>query len=170
MYRADTLKNAMTSLAAALLVVLATAGIAQSQDVTPEHLKVAEETVAASKSTASLDRILPDIAERAKSQLISNRPDAADQISAIVDDVAISLAPRRGDLELEVARAYATIFTEDELKKISEFYQSEAGKKLIEQTPVVARAIDQAARLWTNGIQRDLQQAIAKKLDEAGLR
>ena len=102
--------------------------------------------------------------------VVSNRPDAADQISAIVDDVAISLAPRRGDLELEVARAYATIFTEDELKKISEFYQSEAGKKLIEQTPVVARAIDQAARLWTNGIQRDLQQAIAKKLDEAGLR
>ena len=160
----------MANLAAALTLLVATAGFSYGQDITEEHLQLSKKTVAASRSTESLDQILPGLAERAKEQLIANRPDAADQISDIVDTAAISLAPRRGDLELEVARAYATIFTEDELKKISEFYQSEAGKKLIEQTPVVARAIDQAARLWTNGIQRDLQQAIAKKLDEAGLR
>lgn len=170
MYRANRVTNAMAGLAMTLMLVLAMAGIARGQDISEEHLKAAREAVAASKSTRTLDAILPQLAERSKTQLIDTRPDAAEQISTIVDDVAISLAPRRGDLEEEVARAYARIFTADELKEISTFYNTEAGKKLIEQTPVVARAIDQAARVWTNGIRRDLQQEVAKKLGEAGLR
>ncbi len=170
MYRANRVTNAMTGLAVTLMLVLAMAGIARGQDISEEHLKAAREAVAASKSTQTLDGILPELAERSKTQLIDTRPDAADQISAIVDDAAIALASRRGDLEEEVARAYARIFTEDELKAISAFYNSEAGQKLIVQTPVVARAIDQAARVWTNGIRRDLQQEVAKKLGEAGLR
>lgn len=169
MYRSRNITNLMAGLAAALSLVVATAGFSYGQDITEEHFKVAKQSVAASKSTQSLDRILPDLAERAKQQLIANRPDAADQISDIVDEVALSLASRRGDLEDEVARAYARIFTEAELKEILAFYSSETGKKLIEQTPVVARSIDQAARVWTNGIQRDLQQEVGKKLQEAGL-
>ena len=159
----------MANLAAALTLLVATAGFSYGQDITEEHLQLSKKTVAASRSTESLDQILPGLAERAKEQLIANRPDAADQISDIVDTAAISLAPRRGDLEDEVARAYARVFTIDELKQMYDFYTSETGKKLIEQTPVMARNIDQAARVWTNGIQRDLQQEVTKKLAEAGL-
>jgi len=169
MYRIRSPKMAAVFFAFALAIGLGAAGVSRAQDVTPEHLKIAKEAVEASKSTVSLDRILPQLAERAKHDLISKRPDEADQISSIVDDVALSLAPRRGDLEEEVARAYARIFTEDELKQIAAFYKSDAGKKLIEQTPVVARAIDQAARVWSNGIRRDMSQAIGKKLKDAGL-
>jgi hypothetical protein len=159
----------MASLAAAFVLVVMAANFTQAQEVSEEQLKIAKQAVAASKSTRTLDNILPSLAENAKKQLIANRPDEADQISDIVDEVAISLAPRRGDLEDEVARAYARIFTIDELKAITAFYTSETGKKLIEQTPVVARSIDQAARVWTNGIRRDLQQGVTKKLQEAGM-
>ena len=122
--------------------------------------------MAASKTTVALDNILPGMAETVKKQLIANRPDEADHISEVVDDVAISLAHRRGDLEDEVARAFARIFTIDELTAIKTFYDSDAGKKLIAETPVVNRSIDQAARVWTNGIQRDMQQQVRDKLNE----
>lgn len=159
---------AVAALAVAALA-MATVAPAGAQEISEAHLKAAKEAVAASQSTTSLDNILPRIAEQAKQQLIANRPDAAEQISQIVDDVAISLAPRRGALEEEVAYGYARIFTVEELNQITAFYKTDAGKKLIAETPTVARSIDQAARVWTNGIQRDLRDQVAAKLQEAGL-
>lgn len=169
MDRVRNLARMTAVVALGLVMAAAMAAAPRAQEISPEHLHAAKEAVAASKSTNSLDNILPRLAESAKQQLISNRPDAADQISQIVDDTAISLAPRRGDLEEEVARGYARIFTIDELKQITTFYNTEAGKKLIAETPTVARSIDQAARVWTNGVQRDLREQVNKKLQEAGL-
>jgi len=169
MIRAQTFRRAAAAIAGAILLLTFLSPSARAQDVTESHLKAARAAVAASNSTGSLDDILPRLAEQAKQNLITNRPDAADQINVIVNDVAISLAPRRADLEDEVARAYARIFTEAELNEIAAFYLTETGKKLIAQTPDVARSIDQAARVWTNGIQRDLRNEVGKKLVEAGL-
>lgn len=152
-----------------MATLLAFPGAAGAQEATPEHLAAARKAVEASQSTASMDAILPSLGERAKQQLIANRPDAADQISALVDEATISLASRRGDLEDEVARIYARIFTEAELNEITAFYETDAGKKLINQTPIIARAMDAASRVWTSGVQRDLQAAVAKKIQEAGL-
>ncbi len=140
-----------------------------AQEISPEHLAAAREAVVASKSTASLDGILPGIGEQAKQQLINNRPDAADQIAAIVDEATLTLAARRANLEDEIARIYARIFTPDELKQIAEFYKTEAGQKLIRETPVIARSMEEAARVWAAGIQRDLSQEVGKKIAEAGL-
>jgi hypothetical protein len=160
---------AVARVAALSSLMALAAAPAMAQEVAPEHLSAAKAAVAASGSTASLDVILPSEAEKIKQQLIANRPDAADKITAIVDATAIAMASRRRDLEDEVARGYAKLFTAAELKAIGDFYNSSAGKKLIEQTPAVGRMIEQSARVWSNGIVRDLQQEVAKKLKEAGL-
>ncbi|MEZ5870398.1 MAG: DUF2059 domain-containing protein [Nitratireductor sp.] len=156
------------ALLAGMLGIAASQG-ASAQEVSEAHLGAARAAVAASASTTSLDNILPEIGERAKQQLITNRPDEADKISAVVDEATIALAARRRDLEDEVARIYANVFSEAELKTIEEFYKTEAGQKLIRETPVIARSMDQAARVWTNGMQRDLSAEVAKRLKEAGL-
>jgi len=165
-----TMNKFLATLAAiGIAALLALPGAATAQEATAEHLAVARKAVDATQSTASMDAILPNLGESAKQQLIANRPDAADQISTLVDEVTISLAGRRGDLEGEVARIYARIFTESELNEIIAFYETDAGKKLIRQTPIIARAMDNATRVWTSGVQRDLQAAVAKKIQEAGL-
>jgi len=155
---------------AAMLFAAATIALpAAAQDITEEHLAAARVAIAASQSTASMDIILPNIGERLKQQLIDARPDAAEQINAIVNDATIELAPRRGDLEEEVARTYARIFSIEELKQIEEFYKTDAGKKLISETAVIARSMEEASRVWATGVQRDLQEAVNKKIEEAGL-
>lgn len=156
---------------AALLAVLFIAAPlkAGAQEISAELLAAAREAVAASQSTASLDVILPNLGEQVKGQLISNRPDAADKINTLVDEVTISLAARRGSLEDEVARIYARIFTLEELKQVTSFYKTDAGAKLIRETPVIARSIEEAARVWSAGIQRDLQQEVQKKITEGAL-
>ena len=146
-----------------------TASNAVAQEISDEHLAAARAAVAASKTTRQLDAILPQIGEALKERLISGRPDAAAQISSIVDEATLSLAPRRGDLETEIARSYARIFSIEELQVISEFYNTETGKKLIEQLPLIGRLMTEASRVWSTGLQRDMGVIVSEKLQEAGL-
>lgn len=138
----------------------------QAQEPAQSHLIAAKAAISATGTSAPLDNILPIMAEQAKTQLISSRPDIAAVISDIVDNATIALAPRRGDLENEVASIYVKVFTEEELKEIAEFYLSGAGKKLLAEAPIIERQIKQASQTWGSGVRRDLSQAIGEKMRE----
>ncbi|WP_062202828.1 DUF2059 domain-containing protein [Aureimonas sp. AU12] len=145
----------------AMLATVAVAGLsaapALAQDASPSHLAAAREAVDSIDTTEQFDQILLNAATQIKAELIVNNPDLQSQISDMVDESAIALAPRRGALENEIARIYAKLFTEQELREIAEFYKSEAGRKLIQQGPTASREMMAAADVWSNGIVRDLR-------------
>jgi uncharacterized protein len=162
--------NRMTSIRRLALAALASALVAVSlpasaQDVTPEQLNAARAAVAAIKATDPFDAILPEGAEALKQQLINKNPDMQEIISTTVDEKALALAPRRADLEKEAATAYARNFTVEQLDAIAAFYNSDAGKALLEKGPLVLREVGKAAQIWQNGIGRDLQVEVGKSLD-----
>src|SRR5690606_22972124 len=99
-------------------------------------------------------------------ELIQKNPDLQADINRIVDQTALSLAVRRGDLEKEASLAYARVFTEAELKDIATFYQSESGKKLMNDGPIAGREIIKAAEIWQRGIGRDLAQQVGEQLSK----
>ncbi|WP_075996673.1 DUF2059 domain-containing protein [Salaquimonas pukyongi] len=147
---------------------LGTAAV-HAQDASASHLAAAKRAIVATRSTNRLDAILPQMAQQAKAELIRNRPDKEAEITALVDEAAISLAGRRGDLEGEIVQIFSRIFSEDELNAIADFYETDAGKKFLSETPVMLREIDRASRVWTNGVQRDLATAVREKMTAAGL-
>ena len=73
------------------------------------------------------------------------------------------LAPRFQELVNDVAKNYATSFTEQELKDILAFYKTPAGKKLISDQPKVVDASLKFAQTWANTLS---EQVIAKMRDE----
>lgn len=138
--------------------------VAYAQDPSPAQLDVARAAVEALHATDDFDAILPNAAEALKASLIQADPNLQEQITTTVNEQALKMAARRGDLEKEIASIYAKTFTTDELKAIADFYNSEAGKKLIENGPAVTRDTIKAARIWSNGIARDLADATNKAL------
>jgi hypothetical protein len=137
---------------------------AQAQEIPEAQLAAARDAITALNVTDRYDNILPTLSERLKAQFIQASPNFQNQISAIVDEQALALAPRRADLEKEAASIYAKSFTADELKTISTFFNTEAGKKLLTSTPLVSRELARAAEIWTNGISRDLSAKSTEKL------
>ncbi|MFK7903109.1 MAG: DUF2059 domain-containing protein [Nitratireductor sp.] len=151
------------------LVTIGSFGFVNAQEVSESHIAAAKRMIAATSSTQRLDSILPQSADAVKNSLIRNRPDQEAVITDVVDLAALELAPRRGDLESEVAQIFTRIFTEDELNTVSAFYETEAGKKFLTESPIALREISGAARVWSNGIQRDLAANSNAKLKEMGL-
>jgi uncharacterized protein len=159
-------KSAVFSRAFALALALSgsMAIQARAQEIPEAHLTAARNAITALNVTDRFDNILPTLAERLKAQFIQSSPNFQDQISTIVDEEALILAPRRADLEREAATIYARSFSEEELNTISTFFNTEAGKKLLTSTPLVSRELGRAAEIWSNGISRDLSSQSTAKL------
>lgn len=145
--------------------VLAAAVPAFAQDISAAHLKAAREAVAAIKATDYYDGILPQAAAALKGQMIDKNPDLQEIITSTVDDTALKLAGRRSDLEKEAALAYARVFSAEDLTAIAAFYTSAAGKKLLQDGPIVTREVAKAADIWQRGIARDLAEQAAGALE-----
>jgi hypothetical protein len=151
--------------AGAAVALLAFGAIpSRADDISPSHLQAARDAVSAIRTTDAFDRILPSAAQALKGQLIQKDPNLQQDIIDIVDAQALALAPRRADLETESATDYAKAFSEDELKAIAAFYNSEAGKKLLDKGPEVTAELARAAQIWQRGIARDLAEAVAKEM------
>ncbi len=150
--------------ALAMLVSGATTLSANAQEVTDAQLAAAREAISSLKVTDLYDSILPSVAERLKGQYIQASPNFQNQISSVVDAQALALAPRRADLEKEAATIYAKTFTVEELRSISTFFNTETGKKLLTNQPLVTRELGKAAQIWANGISRDLTNQSTDKL------
>lgn len=162
------IKHSCQMLAAgALFAVAAMVQPVQAQDISETHLDAAHQAIAAIRATEQFDAILPNAARALKAELIQKNPDLQEIIIETVDETAIALASRRADLEREAALAYARVLSEEQLNQIAEFYNSEAGKKLIEVGPIATREVIQAAEIWQRGIARDLAAQTAEKLAAA---
>ncbi|MGN6582427.1 MAG: DUF2059 domain-containing protein [Rhizobiaceae bacterium] len=164
---ANTARSLTTTLAAAAMLALSLSVASAADDAataTPAHLKAARAAIAALHITDPFDSILPQAAQSLKNQLIEKNPNLQDLIIKVVDEKTLALVPRRADLEKEAARAYAKLFSEQELNAIATFYNSEAGKKLIQNGPIASRQIAEAADIWQRGIARDLAQSVGDEM------
>ena len=150
-----------------VMALLGFSGAAFAADATPEQIAAARAAITAIKATDQFDLILPQAADALRGEMIQKDPNLEQAISAAVDEEVIKLAARRADLEAEAARAYANIFSLEELNAITAFYSSDAGKKLIAEGPLATRKVIEAANIWQAGVARDLAEAVAKKVKVA---
>ena len=155
---------------AAIVISGALAGGVLAQEASESHLSAARAAIQAINATDPYDAILPAVSEGLAARLIQNNPDLEAQISQFVQEETLAIAARRADLENEAAKAYARAFTEADLRAIADFYATDAGRALLLNAPVVAREVDIAAAVWRRGIERDLVDAVSRRLDQAGVR
>jgi hypothetical protein len=155
-----------TVTAAFAFAFLAAAAPASAQEnISESHLKAAREAVAAIHATEDFDQILPQAAAALKQELIQKNPDLQEIIIKTVDEETFALVARRADLEKEAALAYARVFPEQDLQAIAAFYNSDPGKKLLADGPIVTRELFKAADIWQRGVARDLAQNVGTKLE-----
>jgi hypothetical protein len=113
--------------------------------------------------------VLPSVAENVQNQLIRTRPDLHKEVSDAVEAVALTLVARRQDLNNDIARIWATKFTEQELKEISAFYQSPAGSKFALEGPLVIQDTYQSVQAWSGRVTEELLEKSREELKKRGI-
>lgn len=131
------------------LLLASPAAFAQSKP-SPAALASAKELIAATSAMTLFNPLIAGVVEQAKLLFLQQNPGLSKDLNEISAQLRSELAPRFSELSEEVARLYATEFTEQELKDIVVFYKSSAGQKLLTQQPKVIDGSMKFAQNWAN--------------------
>ena len=126
-------------------------------------MATAKELIASTQATTVFNPLIAGVIEQAKLLYLQQNPALGKDLNEIAADLRKQYAPRFVELSDEMARLYATRFTEPELKAILAFYQSPAGKKLLTEQPNIVDTSMRFAQDWANKLS---DQVIAKMRDE----
>ena len=149
---------------ASVAVVLALASpAAYAQQPSAAAMATAKEIVAVTGAMTLFNPLIPGVVEQAKLLFLQQNPALSKDLNEISAKLRSDLAPRFEELVNDVAKNYATSFTEQELKDILAFYKTPAGRKLISDQPKVVDASLKFAQTWANTLS---EQVIAKMRDE----
>jgi hypothetical protein len=137
---------------------------AEAPEVDPARLELAQELIVLSKSRDTFDAVLPNIADQVKTTLIRSNPQMQLGIIEIVDRVALDLVDKRADLDRVLARIWASVFEEQELQDLIDFYSSETGKKFAERQPRLLAAQLGAAEAWGRSLSQEMLRQVQTQL------
>ena len=141
---------------------------AYSQQPSAAAIASAKELMAATGATTVFTPLIAGVVEQAKLLFLQQDPSLAKDLNEITAQMRTDLAPRFSQLTDEVAKLYATSFTEDELKAILTFYQSPVGKKLLERQPRIVDGSMQFAQDWANKLSDEVTAKMRNELKKRG--
>ena len=124
---------------AGLALGLVFAGVpakAQTQaQPSPAAIAAAKEILAMKHASAMYQNAVPNLVERTKETLIASNLNYQKDLNEVAPIVAKNLAGRQQEIGEGMAKAFATEFTEQELKELVAFYKSPLGQKLLTAEP-----------------------------------
>jgi len=137
--------------------------VAHAQQPSAASMQLAKQLITATGATSVFNPLIAGVVEQAKLLFLQQDPSLAKDLNEVAAKMRTDLQPRFAELNDEVAKLYATNFTEQELKDILTFYQSPAGKKLLVTQPKVIDSSMAFAQTWANKLS---DEVIAKMRDE----
>jgi uncharacterized protein len=126
-------------------------------------MATAKELITIAGATTLFTPLIAGVVEQAKNLYLQQDPSLAKDLNEIATQLRNDLQPRFTELTDEVARLYATNFTDQELKDILTFYKTASGKKLLSEQPKLVDSSMKFAQEWANKLS---DQVVVKMRDE----
>ena len=158
----EIMKGAMRP-AAVALTLMGLGTVAEAQQPSATAIQTAKEIVNVTGAMALFNPLIPGVIEQAKNLFLQQNPGLSKDLNEITTKMRADLTPRFGELTSEVAKLYASHFTEAELKELLAFYKTPVGMKLIVEQPKVGEEGLKFAQTWANNLS---DEVIVKMRDE----
>lgn len=133
-------------------------------EIPEERMQLAMQLVKLSGLSSGFNEILPNIADQAKNAFIRANPQMQLGIIEVVDRIALALVPRRSELDVYLARVWASGFSDEEMQDLIDFYNTDTGKKFSDQLPQLLAVQMSAAQEWGRSVGDDLTSRVAEEL------
>ena len=159
------------------LVRLAAAGLAAfllsatptlAQQPSKASLALANEILEIKGSMSIFDAVIPGVIEKSKSSLMQMNPNLFKDLNDVANNLRKEFAPRLDTLRADVARIYASRFTEQEMKDTIAFYKSPLGKKILTEEPAFDDRSMTAAQEWAIKLNDEILQRFRAEMKKRG--
>jgi uncharacterized protein len=156
---------------------LAGAGLpAQAQQAAPQQLKPASPAaIASAKEILALKNVsamyanaIPSIVQRTKQSILQNNLNYQKDLDEVAVTVAQTLAGREKEIGEQMAKIYASDFTEQELKDLVTFYKSPLGAKLLGEEPKAISASIAYMNQWAQAFSEEVNGYFRAEMRKRG--
>jgi uncharacterized protein len=138
---------------------------AQSSSVA---IALAREIIIAKATSAGFDAVGPSVIEKSKDQFLQLNPGLVRDLNEVAAKLKAEYAARFSEPINEAARAYATRFTEQELKDILAFYKSPLGKKVVMQEPLILQESMTNIDHWASNLSEEIMGRFRAEMKKKG--
>jgi len=166
-----TIINLTRVLGAAMIACLAFAHEVRAQAAaqpSASAVATAREIVEAKGALTMFDSVIVGVIQYHKDVLLQSNPTLQKDLDDVSARLSAEFAPRRAAVQAEIARAYASRFSEAELKELLAFYRTALGKKVITEEP---KAVDDATKRvdqWASKFAEEVLTRIRAEMKKKG--
>jgi len=160
---------------AALLVVVAPAAVtparaqtATAPQPTAGQLAAAKELVAANGEGESFNSLIRGIIEQAAASFAQANPDLIRDLREVANGLIPQYESRRAEVDDILAKAYASQFTEAELKEMLAFYNTPTGKKLVTNRQALLDQGMRGVQAWGASFAKEMEGRVREEMKKRG--
>jgi hypothetical protein len=131
-----------TIVAAGFALAMAVSGASAQAPAAPPLKPASAAAIAAAREILAMKNVaamyvsaVPNIVQRTKESVLQNNLNYQKDLNEVAVTVAQTMAGREKEIGEQMAKIYASDFTEQELKDLVTFYKSALGQKLLAQEP-----------------------------------
>jgi hypothetical protein len=158
----------LAMIAVTMAIVVPAAYGQQAQAPSSGAMDAAKELITVTGATQLFNPLIAGVIEQARLLYLQQDPGLSNDLNEIATKMRTDLQPRFVQASNEVARLYATHFTEQELKEILAFYKSPTGKKLLSEQAIVIDNSMKFAQDWANKLSEEVVSAMRDELKKKG--
>jgi hypothetical protein len=134
----------------------------------PGALAAAKELLALKHIEAVYDGAVPNIVQRTKDTFLPNNLNLQKDLNEVSVTVSQSFVGREKEIGEQIAKIYASDFTEQELKDLVTFYKSPLGQKVIGQEPKTMQASMGYMNQWAQAFSGEVANAFRAEMRKRG--
>jgi hypothetical protein len=131
-------------------------------------MSAASEIVDVRGAMAVFEPLIPGVVEQAKNVFLQTNPMLQKDLNEAAANVRKTMSARTTELKSEVAKIYASRFTEQELKDLLAFYKSPLGKKMLAEETIVIENTLRMAQDWANRLSEEVIAQIRAEMKKKG--
>ncbi len=165
-----SLRHALAAIMAvvAIAIVQPAAAQAPAANPSPGALLLAKQIVELKGVKQMMDPVAIGVVEKVKSVVMQQNFMWQKDINEVTTQLHKEFDSRSSELVDTAARAYASHFTEAELKQILTFYQSPVGQKMIVEEPKAIEDSMSGAGAWANDLSIDVMNRMRAEMKKRG--
>jgi hypothetical protein len=132
------------------------------------NIALAKQMLQVTHGVAVFTPLIPGVVEQARLFYMQQNPALGKDLTEVATKIRNDLQPRFAELIDDLAKIYADAFSEQEMKEIIAFYQTPAGKKMLDQQPKLVDASMNFAGNWANKLSEEVTAKMREELVKRG--
>jgi len=129
---------------------------ANAQEPSAASVAMAKELLEIKGATTMFDPVVPGVIETTKNTFLTMNPGLSKDLNEVSAQLRNELGAKRIELQNDVAKVYASAFTEQEMREALAFYRTPLGKKISNEEPRVLDRIMSSAQTWADKLAEDV--------------